>query len=61
LLVTAGTLADEGRAAANFKAAAPASVGVWNVDGASHASGLATAPTEWETRVIGFLDESIGN
>jgi pimeloyl-ACP methyl ester carboxylesterase len=61
LLITAGTVADEGRAAANFQAAAPTSVEVWNVDGASHTSGLATAPTEWETRVIGFLDQAIGN
>jgi uncharacterized protein len=61
LLITAGTVADEGRAAANFQAAAPTSVEVWNVDEASHTSGLATAPTEWETRVIGFLDQAIGN
>ena len=61
LLITAGTVADEARAAANFQAAAPTSVEVWNVDGASHTSGLATAPTEWETRVIGFLDQAIGD
>ena len=61
LLITAGTVADEGRAAANFAAAAPTSVEVWAVDGASHTSGLATAPTEWETRVIGFLQQAIGN
>ncbi|MGZ5385478.1 MAG: alpha/beta hydrolase, partial [Acidimicrobiia bacterium] len=61
LLITAGAVADEGRAAANFQAAAPTSVEVWNVSGASHTSGLATAPTQWESRVIGFLDQAIGS
>jgi pimeloyl-ACP methyl ester carboxylesterase len=59
LLISAGTVADEDRAAFNFRAASPSSVEVWTVAGASHTSGLATAPTEWETRVIGFLDRAI--
>lgn len=42
-------------------AAAPNSVDVWNVEGAGHTSGLATAPTEWEYRVIGFLDQAVGD
>ena len=60
LLITAGTVADEGRAASSFHTAAPESVVVWNVDGASHTSGLATASADWETRVIDFLDQAIG-
>jgi pimeloyl-ACP methyl ester carboxylesterase len=58
LLITAGTVADESRAAATFRAAAPASVEVWNVPGATHTAGLATAPTDWAARVIGFLDQA---
>jgi pimeloyl-ACP methyl ester carboxylesterase len=61
LLVTAGTVADEGRAASNFQAASPSTVQVWNVAAAGHTSGLATAPTEWETLVVGFLDEALGD
>ena len=61
LLISAGTVADEGRAAVTFEAAAPHSVEVWNVKGAGHTSGLTTSPTEWEYRVVGFLDRAIGN
>jgi pimeloyl-ACP methyl ester carboxylesterase len=61
LLITAGKVADERRAAINFWAASPNSVRVWNVPGANHTAGLATAPTVWETLVIGFLDEALKN
>lgn len=61
LLISAGLVADEVRAANNFRAVSPGSVEVWNVAGASHTSGLATVPTEWEARVIGFLDQAISN
>jgi pimeloyl-ACP methyl ester carboxylesterase len=61
LLISAGTVADEGRAAFNFQAAAPDSVQVWDVPGAGHTSGLLTAPTEWENLVTSFLDHAIGN
>jgi hypothetical protein len=61
LLISAGTVADEVRAASNFEAASPGSVEVWSVAGASHTSGLTTAPTEWETRVFSFLDQAISN
>ena len=61
LLITAGTVDDERRAAYNFRAASPSSVRVWNVVKATHTSGLATAPTEWETLVIGFLGEALAS
>jgi pimeloyl-ACP methyl ester carboxylesterase len=60
LLITAGTVTDEGRAAANFQSAAPNSVEWWDVTGATHTSGLATAPVEWKARVLSFLDQAMG-
>jgi uncharacterized protein len=60
LLVTAGTLADELRAARYLRSAAPDRVDVWTVTGASHTRGLRTAPREWETRVTAFLDRTLG-
>jgi fermentation-respiration switch protein FrsA (DUF1100 family) len=59
LLITAGTVTDERRAADAFRAAAPDRVAVWNVDGASHTGGLDTDPPEWERRVIDFFDEHL--
>jgi dienelactone hydrolase len=59
LLVTAGQLPDEGRAAESFRSAAPDRVTVWEVPDASHTGGLATAPREWESRVVGFLDAAL--
>ena len=56
LLITAGTMADEGRAAENVRSAAPDRVTVWTVPGAAHTGGLQTRPAEWESRVVGFLD-----
>ena len=59
LLVTAGERADEGYAAVALRAAAPDRVEVWTVPGSGHTSGLATAPGEWERRVVGFLDRTL--
>jgi len=56
LLITAGEVADEGLAADYLRSATPDSVRVWAVPGAGHTGGLATAPAEWETTVLGFLD-----
>ena len=56
LLVTAGTLEPEVLAADSMRSAAPGRVQVWTVPGAGHTRGLATAPEEWERRVVGFLD-----
>jgi dienelactone hydrolase len=60
LLITAGNVADEGRAAAYFAAGAPSRVDIWTVPEAGHTDGLQTQPEEWEARVIAFLTESLG-
>jgi hypothetical protein len=51
---------DEPRATRYLQGAAPASVTVWEVHGAGHTSGLATAPGEWEQRVLDFLAGALG-
>jgi pimeloyl-ACP methyl ester carboxylesterase len=60
LLVTAGTVADEGRAAADVAAAASGSAQIWSVPGSAHTGALRTAPSEWEQRVVAFLTRSTG-
>ena len=60
LLITAGTVADEGRAAAYIAAGAPERVHIWTVPDAAHTDGLQTEPQEWEARVIAFLIDSLG-
>ena len=60
LLITAGTVADEGHAAANIAAGAPEWVQIWTVPDAEHTGGLHTEPEEWEARVIAFLTDSLG-
>jgi dienelactone hydrolase len=60
LLITAGTVADETRAATYFRTAAPDRVQVWNVPGAAHTGGLAARPQEWSARVTAFLDQALG-
>jgi hypothetical protein len=55
LLITAGTVTDEGNAAVHVAAGAPDRVEVWTVPGAGHTGGLATAPEEWADRVTDFL------
>lgn len=59
LLVTAGDVPDEGRAARWIASAAPDRVAVWTVPGAGHTGGLATEPDEWARRVLGFLDDAL--
>ena len=59
LLITAGNVADEGRAASFIQSDASERVMVWNVDGADHTGGYDTQPEEWQQHVIEFLDESL--
>lgn len=59
LLITAGTVGDEGHAAAFIESAASDRVTVWTVDGAGHIGGFDTQASEWEQRVVGFLDEHL--
>ena len=59
LLVTAGSVPDERRAAAWIRAASPASVSSWDVPSAGHTGGLATAPNAWTRHVVGFLDRCL--
>jgi dienelactone hydrolase len=59
LLVTAGRVPDEARAAAAFAEAAPARVQVLDIPGATHTHGLDTAPQVWTAEVLGFLDDQL--
>ncbi len=59
LLITAGRVSDEGRAAAFVQSGASERVTVWNVDEADHTGGYETRPQEWQQRVIAFLDASL--
>jgi uncharacterized protein len=59
LLIAAGAVPDEPRAAQSIRAASPNSVTVWVAEGAGHVRGLRTQPVEWERRVVGFLDASL--
>jgi len=59
LLIAAGEVPDEQHAAAYIRSGSPASVEVWVVAGARHTGGLATAPSEWRTRVTAFLDGAL--
>jgi uncharacterized protein len=60
LLITAGDLQDEQRAAAGLRAVAPDRVDVWSVPGAGHTAGLAVDPAGWERRTIAFLTTHVG-
>ena len=55
LLITAGERPDERLAAEAISAAAPDSVEIWEVPGASHTAGLRTDPDGWTERVVDFL------
>ena len=59
LLITAGTVPDEGHSAAYVAAVAPGRVETWIVAGAGHAGGLSTAPDEWAEGVVGFLSDAL--
>lgn len=60
LLIVAGEGLDEPEAAHYLRTAAPDRVQVWTVTGASHVQGLATSPSEWESRVTAFFDHALG-
>jgi pimeloyl-ACP methyl ester carboxylesterase len=59
LLVTAGRVPDEVRAAEAFADAAPARVQVLEIPEATHTDGLDTAPEVWTREVLGFLDDHL--
>lgn len=59
LLIAGGEVHDEPDAAAFIRDAAPDRVNVWTVAGSAHTGGLDTAPAEWESHVIDFLDEHL--
>jgi predicted acyl esterase len=59
LLIAAGEVQDEIRAAEAMREASPGSIGVWVVDGAGHTGGLTAEPAEWERRVVGFFDAAL--
>jgi pimeloyl-ACP methyl ester carboxylesterase len=60
LLIAAGTVSDEREVAESLALSAPGEVSVWVVPGSRHTQGLIVAPTEWEQRVVAFLDRHIG-
>jgi hypothetical protein len=60
LLITAGDVPDEARAAA-FIAGSTPTVDIWTVDGAGHGGALRAQPHAWEQRVVGFLDDALGD
>lgn len=59
LLIAGGDLPDEANAGRYIQSGAPASVELWEVEGASHTGGLDTRPDEWEARVTAFLDDAL--
>lgn len=61
LLISAGTVADEGHAVEWIRRAAPERVSVWTVEGAGHIDGLGTQPEEWERTVVDFLRAHLGS
>jgi pimeloyl-ACP methyl ester carboxylesterase len=61
LMITGGSVPDEGQAAAHVQGAADDNVSVWTVPGAGHIQGLSVSPEEWEQVVIGFLDQALAS
>jgi pimeloyl-ACP methyl ester carboxylesterase len=59
LLITAGSVPDEARAAAVLRDRSPDRVEVWTVPDAAHTHALAAAPEEWAERVTTFLDGAL--
>lgn len=59
LLIAAGEVEEERLAGTYMREGAPASVGLWVVDGAGHTDGLRTQPDAWEARVVAFLGASL--
>ncbi len=60
LLIAAGGVADEPRAGRYIRSASPDTVELWVVQDTGHVRALKTHPDEWETRVVGFLDDALG-
>jgi len=60
LLIAGGDVTDEAHAAHHIQGGSPTTVELWVVPGAGHTAGLDTHPDEWEQRVIGFFDATIG-
>ncbi len=59
LLIAAGDMPDEARAGRYIQSGSPNTVDLWVVPKTDHTHGLATHPAEWETRVVGFLDQAL--
>jgi pimeloyl-ACP methyl ester carboxylesterase len=59
LLITAGSVPDEARAATVLRDRSPDRVEVWTVRGAGHTHALAAAPEVWAERVTTFLDRAM--
>jgi pimeloyl-ACP methyl ester carboxylesterase len=59
LIVGRDALGGEITAGPRLRAAAPATVNLWEVPGAGHTGGLATQPQQWEAHVIGFLEHTL--
>jgi fermentation-respiration switch protein FrsA (DUF1100 family) len=59
LMITAGEVTDEERAARHIRSASPSTVQIWTVPGASHTGGLSTEPAAWQRTVLAFLDEHL--
>lgn len=60
LLIVGEATADEAHAADHIAADAD-NVIVWEVVGSGHVGALATAPAEWEARVVAFLEKALGD
>jgi dienelactone hydrolase len=59
LLIVAGNVPDESRAAATIQAGSPSNVRIWVAANAGHVVGLATDPGGWERTVVTFLTASL--
>jgi hypothetical protein len=59
LMITAGEVTDEERAARHIRSASPSTVQIWTVPGASHTGGLSTEPAAWQRTALAFLDEHL--
>jgi uncharacterized protein len=59
LLIAAGMVPDESRAASHIRSTSPDRVEVWTVAGATHTHALNEEPEDWEQRVVGFLDAQL--
>lgn len=60
LLIIGGRAYDEASAAQHI-AAGNSNVTIWAVPDAGHIQGLAVAPEEWQSRVVGFLDRALAD